>query len=466
MTATFSPIEAAQATGGRWTAEPKDCVSRGVYTDTRQPKPGALFVALKGPNFDAHDFLAQVAEQGAAAAMVEEGYLAEHPDAARCGIPMLAVRDTLQALGDLARFWRHRCHAVRTIAITGSVGKTTVKEMIASVLRQVWRVHSSRGNFNNLIGLPLEILAMPQESEALVVECGADRPGEIERLREICQPEIGIVTHVVPCHLERFESMEGIAREKGKLLAGLAGGSPHAIVNSRAAELEILLAGCKAPISFYGKGKDSRLWSERETYDNRGRSRFEVCGESVRFEVALQVVGNHQPENALAAALTALILGTPVEAIREGLQSYSGTWGRMNLVERPGGGWIVEDVYNSNPASMQAALDYLAGQSQRPRIGVFGEMWDLGPESAHWHRVTGKQMTRAHLEILLAVGPLAQGFIEGSQKSAYPPGEMHYFETTEKALQWLKENAPKGSLIYVKGSRGMKMEFITQGLKG
>jgi UDP-N-acetylmuramoyl-tripeptide--D-alanyl-D-alanine ligase len=137
----------------------------------------------------------------------------------------------------------------------------------------------------------------------------------------------------------------------------------------------------------------------------------------------------------------------------------------MNLVERPGGGWMVEDVYNSNPASMQAALDYLAGQSQRPRIGVFGEMWDLGSESAHWHRVTGKQMTRAHLEILIAVGPLAQGFIEGAQKSAYPPGEMHSFETTEKALHWLKENTPAGSLIYVKGSRGMKMEFITEGLK-
>jgi UDP-N-acetylmuramoyl-tripeptide--D-alanyl-D-alanine ligase len=301
MTATFSPIEAAQATGGRWTAEPQGCVLRGVYTDTRQPKPGGLFAALKGPNFDAHDFLAQVAEQAAAAAMVEEGFLEKHPEAVRWGIPFLAVRDPLQGLGDLARLWRHRCHAVRTIAITGSVGKTTVKEMIASVLCRVWKVHGSRGNFNNLIGLPLEILAMPEDSEALVVECGADRPGEIERLAEICQPEIGIVTHVVPCHLERFESMEGIAREKGKLLAGLAGANPQAIVNSRAAELEILLAGCKVPVGFYGKGKESRLWCEHEDYDNRGRYRVEVCGESVRFEVALQVAGYHQPENALAA---------------------------------------------------------------------------------------------------------------------------------------------------------------------
>lgn len=465
MTAIFSPIEAAQATGGRWTGEPKDCVLRGVYTDTRQPKPGSLFIALKGPNFDAHDFLARAVQQGAAAAMVEEGFLAEHSDAVRCGIPLLAVRDSLQGLGDLARFWRHHCHAVRAIAITGSVGKTTVKEMIASVLRQLGRVHSSRGNFNNLIGLPLEILAMPTDSDALVVECGADRPGEIERLTEICQPEIGLVTHVVPCHLERFESMEGIAREKGKLLAGLSGANPQAVVNSRAAELGILLAGCRVPVSFYGKGKDSRLWSEHETFDNRGRARFQICGETVRFEVSLQVAGSHQPENAVAAALTATILGAPAEAIREGLQSYRGSWGRMNLVERPGGGWLVEDVYNSNPASMQAALDYLAGQSQRPRIGVFGEMWDLGAESAHWHRITGKQMTRAHLEILIGVGPLARGFLEGSQNSAYPPETMHYFETTEKALQWLKDNAPPESLIYVKGSRGMKMESITEGLK-
>lgn len=465
MTASFSPHQIQEATGGRWIGAVAKTDLQGVFTDSRVPRAGGLFIPLRGPNFDGHAFLERAAREGAAAVLAEERYLAEYPAEARAlPVPVLAVSDTLFALGELARAYRASL-SPRTIAITGSVGKTTVKNLIASVAEQYYDVHASRKNYNNLIGLPLEILQMSYTAEILIVECGADRPGEVSRLTEIAQPHIGVVTHIVPCHLERFGTLQRVAEEKGKLLAGLQEPAPCAVVNAAVPERETLLAACKAPVRFYGRQAESVVWAEDEALGDDGTPSFWVCDAHHRFPVQLQVVGAHQIENALAAALVGRLLDIPPDEIKTGLEAYSGCWGRMQRVQLPDGTVLIEDVYNSNPASMEAALDFLARSSRRPRVGVFGEMWDLGEASEHWHLHVGRQISGGCLETLLAVGPKAKGFADGATQAARPPAEIHHFETTGEALQWLRTNRKPGGLLLVKGSRGMQMETISEGLK-
>lgn len=463
MSATFSQQQVKEATRGRWLRDLVETL-RGVFTDTRQPVAEALFVPLRGPNFDAHEFLGEAVAKGAGAVMVEESYFTAHQELEDLPVPILLVRDTLYALGELARYYRANL-SPRTIAITGSVGKTTVKELIASVARQRYEVHSTRANYNNLIGVPLEILRMSIATEVLVVECGADRPGEISRLTEITQPNIGVVTHIVPCHLERFGTIQRVAEEKGQLLTGLQEPAATAVVNIKAPERSSLLSGCKAPVRFYGKGSESVIWAEKEHLHEDGTASFDICDARRRIPVHLNIVGTHQIDNALAAAAVGTLLDLGEDEIRAGLEGYQGTWGRMQRMELPDGVLLLEDVYNSNPASMQAALDFLANFRNRKRIGVFGEMWDLGRESEHWHRVVGRQISRDHVDTLIAVGSLAGGFAEGAASNEMPPHEIYHFETSEKALEWLLNNRKPGSLILVKGSRGMKMETISEGLK-
>ncbi len=465
MTTSFAPHQAREAVQGRWVRSAAEVDLQGVYTDTRKPRPGSLFIALRGPNFDGHAFLAEAARQGAAALLVEEQYLDEHAEETqRLPVPLLAVADTLYALGELARAYRASL-SPRTIAVTGSVGKTTVKNLIASVARQRYDVHCSRANFNNLIGLPLEILEMSFSAEMLIVECGADRPGEVARLAEIAQPHIGVVTHVVPCHLERFGTLQRVAEEKGKLLAALREPAPCAVVNAAAAQRDTLLAGCKAPVRFYGRQAESMVWAEQEHVEDDGTATLEICGAQYRFPVHLQIVGAHQVENALAAATVGRLHDIPPEEVKAGLEAYTGCWGRMQRSLLPDGTVLIEDVYNSNPASMQAALDFLARSAHRPRVGIFGEMWDLGEASEDWHQQVGQRITQEHLEILLTVGPQARRFAEGAAGGGRPPSLMRHFEGTAEALLWIRANRPPGGLVLVKGSRGMKMEILSEGLK-
>ena len=465
MTASFSPHQVKEATQGRWVQPAPEADLQGVYTDTRKPRPGGLFVPLRGPHFDGHNFLAEAARQGAVAILAEEQYLAEHTkQAQQLTVPILAVGDTLYALGELARAYRASL-SPRTIAVTGSVGKTTVKNLIASVAEQRYNVHSSRKNFNNLIGLPLETLEMTYSAEILIVECGADRPGEVARLTEIAQPHIGVITHVVPCHLERLGTLRRVAEEKGKLLAGLQEPAPCAVVNVAAAERDTLLENCKAPVRFYGRQAESVVWAEREHLNDDGTPTFHICDAQHRFEVRLRIVGAHQVENALAAATVGRLLDIPPEDVKAGLEAYAGCWGRMQRTLLPDGTVLIEDVYNSNPVSMQAALDFLAQSSQRPRVGVFGEMWDLGEKSEYWHQQIGQRITKEHLEVLLTVGPKAQGFFEAAKHGPQPAERIHHFDTTAEALPWLRANRQSGGLILIKGSRGMKMESLSEGLK-
>jgi UDP-N-acetylmuramoyl-tripeptide--D-alanyl-D-alanine ligase len=466
MTVVLTAQEAASATGGHWRGPaPGAPAFEGVYSDSRSPRPGALFVALRGPNFDGHHFLEQAAGQKAAALLAETKVLEERPELLeRLGVPVLVVKDTLQALGDLAAAWRNKI-GPRVIAITGSVGKTTVKDMTAAVLSGQFRTHASRKNFNNLIGQPMAILEMPADTEMLVLECGADRPGEMQRHAEVCAPDLAVVTHVVPCHLERFGSLEEVAREKGKLLAGLTEAGVTALVFSGSAEQQALLAECRKPVQFYGPGNQSGFFAEDIALDDEGRAQFTFIHPGGRFPIRLRTLGIHQVDNATAAAAIGTLVGTKEETIREGLESYEGAWGRMKKTKLPDDVLLIEDVYNSNPASMQAALDFLSQVHRRPRIGIFGEMWDLGQEAEHWHWVVGRQITRDHLEILVGVGSLAGLFIEGSVKGGMPPERLEHFLSNEDTLQWIKGNLEPGCVVFIKGSRGMQMEHISGGLK-
>lgn len=457
--------EIAGATGGIVFRGDPERLVRGVYTDTRTPLPGALFVALKGENFDGHRFVEQAAEQKAAAVLMGSVEVAAYEEKLeKLDLPIVSVTDTLKALGDLAAFWRKQVNP-RTVGVTGSVGKTTVKNLIGTLVRQRFRTVCSRGNYNNLIGMPLEALRMDPSTEMLIVECGADRPGEISRLAQIAGPQVGVVTEVAPSHLERFGSLERIAEEKGQLLASLEGPEAIAFVYHQAAELGTLMAQCRCSLERYGVGSDGRLRAENISMDDGGRSSFRLCEKDQSVPVRLQIAGMHQVDNALGAATVARHFGIELEGIAEALGSYSGEWGRMQVVTLEDGAILVEDLYNSNPASMQAALDYLAARRGRKRIAVFGDMWDLGAESEHWHRVVGRQITHDHTEVLVAVGPLSRGFVEGSLESRREPREVEHFPTAQAAIEYLRKQRSSDSLILVKGSRGMKMEEIARELR-
>jgi len=343
---SWTSAEVAEALGVR---APTKRTFTGISTDTRHPIPDTLFVALKGERFDAHAFLAQARDAGATAAVVRRGTPAVP------GLPYFEVADTLVALGLLARARRRLLPpGSPVVAVTGSTGKTSTKEMIRAALATRWRVHATEGNLNNLVGVPLTILSAPTDTQALVIEAGASVPGEIARLRDIIEPTIAVITNVGYAHVEGFGSLEGVKREKLSLLEGV----PAAVVGPPP-EPEGML-------------------------DDDGRPRLPLNGGGV---VSLPVLGIHQLENALIALAVAERVGIDHDAAVRALVDVRLPAGRGD-VRTVGGLTLIDDSYNANPTSVRRALEFahwLARKKGRPLAVVVGTMLELGPQSAALH---------------------------------------------------------------------------------
>jgi UDP-N-acetylmuramoyl-tripeptide--D-alanyl-D-alanine ligase len=436
--------EAAQALNAA--AVGADVALSAVVTDTRKLTPGCLFVALKGPRYDGHSFAAKALEQGAAAVMVNA--------AAQLAIsPAIVVDDTLQALGQLAAWQRVRMPA-QIAAITGSNGKTTVKEMLAAILAAevgAASVLATEGNLNNDIGMPLTLLKLRPTHRYAAIEMGMNHPGELSYLTRIAQPDVALVNNALRAHLEGLGSVEAVARAKGEIYAGL---KPDgiAIVNADDphAGLWRSLAGAHKVLSFgFTAEADVRIASA---------SPLTLDTPAGRIAVELQVPGEHNRRNAAAAATLALALGVSTAAIASGLAGYSGTKGRLQAHACILGATLIDDTYNANPDSVLAAIQVLA---ERPgtRILVLGDMGELGPDAVDLHREVGLKAKAAGIERLLCLGEMTQNTV-----AAFGEGAMH-FERIEELLAEIECALAPDVSVLVKGSRFMQMERVVQSFK-
>ena len=420
----------------------------GVCIDTRKIKPGDLFVAIKGERVDGHDFVAQAAAGGAAAALVTRKVNAP--------IAQIVVDDTELALGDLASAVRAQSN-VQVVGITGSNGKTTVKTLVASILSRHGRTHVNAGNYNNELGLPLTLLAMPADTQYAVLEMGAGKPGDIAYLAAIARPDIGLVNTIAPAHLERMGSVEGVAETKGALYQALPVDGV-AVINADDAFASFFggLAGTRRQLRFALDHK-ADIGADIVELGVDG-SRFVLSTPVGDAEVDLPLPGRHNVGNAMAAAAIALALNVPLDTIVVGLEQVPAIAGRLRA-ETMSAGWVlIDDSYNANPGSVSAAIDTLA-LAQSERWLVLGDMAELGPNARAMHAGIGERAKKQGIDRLFAVGPLSAAAVE-----AFGEQGTHY--TDKQALaKALNEKLHSGVTLLVKGSRSAGMEQVVAALR-
>jgi UDP-N-acetylmuramoyl-tripeptide--D-alanyl-D-alanine ligase len=421
----------------------------GVSTDTRTLAAGELFVALKGDRFDAHDHLAEAAAQGAAGALVARRQPVD--------IAQLEVADTRLALGRLAAVWRAR-FAVPCVAVTGSNGKTTTKELLAAILRRQGAVLVTEGNLNNDIGVPQTLFRLGAGHRCAVIEMGANHAGEIAYLCTLARPDVALVTMAGPAHLEGFGSLGGVARAKGEIFQGLAGRGT-AVVNADDAHAPLWRGlAAAARILDFGFASGAAVRAEDLVQRPLGEgSTFTLVTPEGRAPIALPLDGRHNVMNALAAAAAAVALGVPLAEIAAGLASCAGVKGRLQLKTGVNGLVVVDDTYNANPASLEAALAVLALRPGR-RWLLLGDMGELGPDGAELHREAGRIAKRLGIERLLTLGELSTLADE-----TFGAGAAH-FASCEEAIAAIRESAAPDVTLLVKGSRFMRLERVVAAL--
>jgi len=436
--------EAAQVLNARQV--PADVAFRGVSTDSRRLQAGNLFVALQGPNFDGHDYLEAARAQGAAAAAVSR--------LQATSLPLLQVEDTRLALGQLAAYWRCK-FSLPVVAIPGGNGKTTVRAMLAAILGGVGPTLATQGNLNNDIGLPLTLFRLSTDDRFAVLELGANHPGEIDNLAAIARPTIAVVTNAGPAHLEGFGDLEGVARAKGEVFARLDDAGV-AVINAddRFAPLWRQLAAHSRVVDF-GLTTAAAVHARWEG-DVHG-SRITLVTPQGECQFLLPLPGRHNVMNALAAAAAALAAGAALADIRSGLESLAPVAGRFNLRRLPAGVTVIDDTYNANPESLQAALEVLAMAGGETWL-VLGDMGELGSGAQALHREAGHMAGRAGIDRLFTLGPLAR------QAAAVFAGPVTACDDMESLLAALRADLHSGVQILVKGSRRMRMERVVQAL--
>lgn len=421
-------------------------VITAVSTDSRTISSGSLFVALKGENFDGHDYLQAVAQKGAVAAIVDRDVTLD--------IPTIKVSDTLLALGELAAWWRQQLQ-LKVVGLTGSNGKTTVKDMLTSILSEVGSVTATRGNFNNDIGLPLTLLEMKPEHEFAVIEMGANHAGEIAYLTRLTCPDVAILNNAGAAHLEGFGSLQGVAEAKGEIFSGLPDDGV-AIINIDDVFADYWLSLCddhKKLFFGFAQAADVTTTTSLESYDGC----FVLKADEQEAEVCLQVLGVHNLKNALAASAAAVSLGVGMDAIKNGLEKFTGVKGRLQVFKAANDAVVIDDSYNANPASMKAAIDVLSMQNART-VFVIGNMGELGANAEQLHADIGAYAKEKHIDVLLSLGSLA----EKAAKSFGKNGKA--YDDKEKLIEDIRSQLKKGVAVLVKGSRSMRMEDVVAAL--
>ncbi len=453
--------EVASALAGKVVGDlPDDAPLSSVVVDSRQATQGTLFVALKGEKSDGHDFVYEAFARGATAALVER-VPADAPAQVDAGrLPMILVDDTLMGLHSLAAYWRQKL-GLRVVAVTGSVGKTTTKEVVAGVLGQRFSVAKSEGNMNTEIGLPLTMLRATPRNEAMVVEMGMYALGEIRTLARLASPNVGIVTNVGPTHLERLGSIDRIADAKAELVEELAEDG-HAILNYDDERVRAMSSRTRARTTFYGLDPRADFWADEvQSHGLRGIE-FDLHHEQRHLHVRMLLLGLHSVHAALAAAAAGHSLGMSLEEIAAGLHEVSPSL-RLIVAEGLNGSTIIDDSYNANPASTMAALNLLAELDGR-KVAVLGDMRELGSYTEEGHRLIGRRAADV-ASVLVAVGTLGAIVGQEALSSGKSNSEVVFAGTNQEAVEMLKAILRPGDCVLIKGSRGMAMEEIVEGIR-
>ena len=416
-----------------------------VWTDTRTIEHGDLFVALIGERFDAHDFLADAVTRGAS------GLVVSRAEPARgLGVPVFEVRDTLVALGALGRYRRRAWGAGKTVVgVVGTNGKTSTKELIRAVLGSVFQVHATRGNLNNLIGVPLTLLSIPDDADIAVVEIGTNQPGEVPRLRAIVEPDIAVVTSVAEEHLEGLGDLVGVLREEmaaadGVAVAVVPSSQPEVVDAARGRARRVVSAGLES-----GDLQPSS-WSIEP--DGCGRLTLDSV------DIRLPLRGAHNVRNAMLALAVSRELGVPVTDAARGLAAMSAPPMRVNWEQYPAA-TLINDAYNSNPGSAKAAIDLLAHTGQgRQRVAVLATMLELGPQAPRLHDEVARAALDAGIEVVAAIGEFAAAF------ARIAPGDSRVITADDAERVWpaLSSRLAPNAVILLKGSRGMRLERLVE----
>ena len=434
----------------------------GVSIDSRSVRPGELFIAIHGPRHDGHDHVAGALDRGAVAAVVAAAKVDQFPDAIRA--KCIAVDDTFVALKHFARAVRETWGG-KIVGITGSVGKTTTKEILAALLGSRFRVLKSEGNFNNEYGLPLTLFKLDESHEAAVLEMGMSRRGELSRLAEIARPDVGVVTRVSPAHLEFFSSVDEIALAKRELIEGLNGKDSTAVLN--ADDPRVAAFASFAPCRVLTYGIEHSAFFSAENIQDRGAlgTTFDYVSPEgrARFEVALP--GRHVIANALASLAAASVWGIGIAEAGAVLPKLRPPAMRGELLQFSNGAALINDSYNSSPAALQAMTSLLAATPGfRRRILAAGEMRELGATSAQLHREAGLFAAKTGaIDWVVGVEGDAAQLIEGAA-AGIPRDHLKFFSSSEDAANFLQTLLQPGDLLLVKGSRGVKMERVVEAL--
>lgn len=443
-----------------------------VAIDSRLSIPGSLFVALPGEHVDGHDYVAAAFARGAAVALVQRAMPAElavvdlrepltFERAAQMPAPVcLRVDDTRQALQTLGAFWRRRL-TVRVIGITGSVGKTTSKELIAAVLGTRYRTFKTEGNYNNEIGLPLMLLKLTEAHERAVLELGFYQPGEIAQLCAWARPQVGVVNNVYAVHLERAGSLDNIVRGKGELVEALPADGV-AILNLDDPRVMTMRTRTPARVFTYGLDPAADLWADHIESQGLAGLYFHLHHGRETLHLRVPLLGQHSVHTALRAAAVGLVEGLTWQEIVEGLQSIGAVQLRLAAVQGPGGSLLIDDTYNASPESSIAALNLL-GEIEGRKVAVLGDMLELGSFEADGHRLVGRR-ARDVVDRLITIGPRARLIAEEARRAGLPAAAVTEVESGDAALPLLRALIGAGDVVLLKGSRGLRLDRLVRAL--
>jgi UDP-N-acetylmuramoyl-tripeptide--D-alanyl-D-alanine ligase len=458
----LTAAEVAEATDGQLGegTAPETTVTADAIIDSRQTTAGSLFVAIRGETVDGHDFVPAAFEKGAALALVSRPVEGPH----------VLVHDTVEALGELARAFLARLRQqgqIHVVGITGSVGKTSTKDLLGQVLATHGPTVAPVESFNNEIGLPLTVLRADASTRYLVLEMGASGIGHIDYLTRIAPLDVAVVLMVGHAHLGEFGGIEAVATAKSEIVKGLVP-EGTAVLNVDDPRVSAMAEHAPSEVVLFGGADAAHVRAVDVTLDPGGRARFTLHAQDERHPVALLVVGEHHVSNALAVASAALALGMPAKAVAEGIgQAKAISPHRMAVVERSDGVTIIDDAYNANPDSMRAALKALAAMTgaDRRSVAVLGEMLELGPDSAEAHDAVGRLAVQLEIDRLVVVGEGASGIHAGAHDEAGGHAEVIQVENVESAARVLEHELAPGDVVLVKSSHGSGLWRLGDALK-
>ncbi len=476
-------LDVARAIGAHLPVHFRNVRFRAISTDSRSIREGELFWALSGDNFDGNRFVENAFDKGAVAAVTGPGLECTVTKGTR---PVLVVQDTLKALGDYAGWYRSTL-SITVVGITGSCGKTSTKDLVASVLRTGFPTGKTSGNFNNLVGLPLSILALEKDHKFAVLEMGTNHPGEIARLCDIAAPNMGLITCIRPAHLEGLGTLREVAREKWHLWRSLPQ-EGIAVVNL---DDPLVLEGLKytsaTRIIGYTMEMKRQRWLGNHVTDlepgdmlccpswssgPNGTYMTIATDDGDSVDIELPLIGEANVQNALAAAAVGVAAGLSLSLVKTGIEGACAPPGRL-VAKRIGEAiTIIEDHYNANPGSMEAALKVLEGIGNRcRRVAILGDMLELGSMAPSFHESLGRKASATGLDTLITVGNMGNDIARGAKRAGFPPERIHTFTDTDRLIKWLgtKDGIDllrPSTVILVKGSRALGLERASEALSG